>query len=1511
MKLLLLIGIIVCVLLIYIIYKKSKGEDVLNNFYNVIENYDIHNASGTPLGGVDMMKFGETPGPNSMMNNQQAYLSGGGDPDTWADSKLEEPKSDLSQSQKDDLKNYLDSSDQYTEAEISKKIDTRIEDPGGFTDGDSELMKFQKIEEVGEAHEPGFTKTDLMKQVSKGDLDKERDADKTEGEDDLMKEQTYDEQEKENADKLAADQLASTESAKSMKGMVDTTDGDYKPTPIGAAITKCNQLKSCDELTGKGEGDSDYSCGYCANDGYNKNYFGIGTAKGPFTSVCEEGKWANTKAKCTELKDQEKCALANNDCSLIPEEHKELCAYCPYNDKVMPFVWENEETKSGKKLVKYGSDECIQKNSKGIPESKPLIVGEDCLKFAENNPCITPYHATGPHKEKCLRTLWSNSGCPGKKPYERTFADLTSDVKFNKGDYRVVQAKMAEESKNKKSEDIGTVIRSWLNCDNREADVNPCELKYHGVGTYTEKNKVAREYCKRKIWKESGCQVTCPPVKPGEKNTCADGNENPDMLSGVQRTKMLNEEPAKYKQRIFKLPELANTPVPVSKREIRRKAALACYGREPPEPIALKPGFYVDFTHQFLNYKLKGYITEINDNNECRVLWTQKVKLNNDKYILKNRRNMATPNLTNNLSKDQKEKIAEQKKEFGWPGYMNADDSQMVSLSKMSPPIFLANWIPSQYLVEADGGQCEPGITMCGNSCLSILSNLKDSFPTPVDCVIGFAGKPNEWGPWTVCDKECREGGTPGKQTRVKYVLTEPKRGGQSCPPQKVFQNNNLITNPDYLDTKLCVEDVECYNRNFNDEQGETWDYEVGGKHPRGFVDAKGVRITHVIISHNNYIHVQELEIYNRKNINIARTNRGGRASASDLGAPVWQGYPNRAIDGNKSSSEKWPNSNHTYRGGNRWLRVNINPADYVTRVVVYNRPDCCQSRLRGAKMAVWNGGSLVKEFELSSKRKQVYHLKDKNVYNNIKKQGGIAKQCTDVQVPIYYTDDQIASVKNTRFNPTSDAQILSKDGDYYNVKVTGSDSIKRVHKNWIKQGGFENFTSRRVEGFEIGDKVRVANNINETKNVKEGSCMENVFKKSEQSSKGGDCDWHSHHWYGWGSRKWPVKKCAEECLKNPKCNRFTFGKSNIFGGWGLGCRISTGGNGGFCPITTDRYAANGWKWWGQSNLWGGTVYDKIGTKPVSAYKWVGDFHDEKKSNWWWWRTSNRTLGPNTHYAGRVAKWSPGNDAMACSYRCRNHKYFGLNSWGRCYCQNELKTGTQCHDVGRPWWRWYYLIWPWGPRDCQKKYVKNAPSSRGRANWYYYSWYGGFRNKVFKTPKGQIETDDQWKHCSNENGFCAPGKNVKKVTNPEWLRGYRGKNYRGTQTRTRSGYTCQKWTDQRPHRHSNTPAKRKGMGLGTHNKCRNPDNEPGGIWCYTTSSRKRWEYCNAKDVNGQDSRGSKEKWPDSVSGKNVLIRYGQGSKWTKKAVGGGVMCNNSEFGDPYPGKGKVCQYKFV
>merc|ERR1719450_1216760 len=125
-----------------------------------------------------------------------------------------------------------------------------------------------------------------------------------------------------------------------------------------------------------------------------------------------------------------------------------------------------------------------------------------------------------------------------------------------------------------------------------------------------------------------------------------------------------------------------------------------------------------------------------------------------------------------------------------------------------------------------------------------------------------------------------------------------------------------------------------------------------------------------------------------------------------------------------------------------------------------------------------------------------------------------------------------------------------------------------------------------------------------------------------------------------------------------------------------------------------------------------------------------------------------------------------------------------------------------------------------------------------------------------------------------------------------------GQDYRGCQRTTRTGRTCQKWTSNEPHSHSFKPEYYPGMGLGDHNKCRNPDGDQT-IWCYTTDPDYSWDYCDPlenepptpaptqapepeptpapqpacnEDLsgNGQDYRGCQTK---SISGKTC-------QKWT-------------------------------
>jgi hypothetical protein len=74
----------------------------------------------------------------------------------------------------------------------------------------------------------------------------------------------------------------------------------------------------------------------------------------------------------------------------------------------------------------------------------------------------------------------------------------------------------------------------------------------------------------------------------------------------------------------------------------------------------------------------------------------------------------------------------------------------------------------------------------------------------------------------------------------------------------------------------------------------------------------------------------------------------------------------------------------------------------------------------------------------------------------------------------------------------------------------------------------------------------------------------------------------------------------------------------------------------------------------------------------------------------------------------------------------------------------------------------------------------------------------------------------------------------------ETLAGWKDKRYRGCQTKTRKGYTCQAWDSQKPQIHTNVPKKKPTAGLVS-NYCRNPDREPT-IWCYTTKPNVRWDY---------------------------------------------------------------------
>jgi hypothetical protein len=101
-----------------------------------------------------------------------------------------------------------------------------------------------------------------------------------------------------------------------------------------------------------------------------------------------------------------------------------------------------------------------------------------------------------------------------------------------------------------------------------------------------------------------------------------------------------------------------------------------------------------------------------------------------------------------------------------------------------------------------------------------------------------------------------------------------------------------------------------------------------------------------------------------------------------------------------------------------------------------------------------------------------------------------------------------------------------------------------------------------------------------------------------------------------------------------------------------------------------------------------------------------------------------------------------------------------------------------------------------------------------------------------------------WKVCRTKAGVPKPPPKPKC---DETLKGHKDRDYRGCQTRTKTGRKCQKWADQKPHKHGHMSGwKVKHYGL--HGAaCRNPDNLLRTIWCYTTDPKMKKEECYSGD----------------------------------------------------------------
>ncbi|XP_004401166.1 PREDICTED: plasminogen isoform X2 [Odobenus rosmarus divergens] len=103
-----------------------------------------------------------------------------------------------------------------------------------------------------------------------------------------------------------------------------------------------------------------------------------------------------------------------------------------------------------------------------------------------------------------------------------------------------------------------------------------------------------------------------------------------------------------------------------------------------------------------------------------------------------------------------------------------------------------------------------------------------------------------------------------------------------------------------------------------------------------------------------------------------------------------------------------------------------------------------------------------------------------------------------------------------------------------------------------------------------------------------------------------------------------------------------------------------------------------------------------------------------------------------------------------------------------------------------------------------------------------------------------MDLNKRWEFCDIPRCTTSPPPSGPTY---QCLKG-KGENYRGKVSVTVSGHTCQRWSEQTPHKHNRTPENFPCKYLDE-NYCRNPDGE-SAPWCYTTNSEVRWEHCNIR-----------------------------------------------------------------
>lgn len=100
----------------------------------------------------------------------------------------------------------------------------------------------------------------------------------------------------------------------------------------------------------------------------------------------------------------------------------------------------------------------------------------------------------------------------------------------------------------------------------------------------------------------------------------------------------------------------------------------------------------------------------------------------------------------------------------------------------------------------------------------------------------------------------------------------------------------------------------------------------------------------------------------------------------ADQSSTDYGGVASRAIDGNTSGWWSHGSVTHTTRdqASSEWWRLQLQTPEHIDRIVIWNREDCCNTRLNGATLEVYDEFvNMVGYTTLNGERSQTIYMKD------------------------------------------------------------------------------------------------------------------------------------------------------------------------------------------------------------------------------------------------------------------------------------------------------------------------------------------------------------------------------------------------------------------------------------------------------------------------------------------------------------------------------------------------------